>query len=216
MKNIRNLKDSRRGERAFILGNGPSILDTDLSCLKGELVIGMNGSPLLEEQFDFHASHYALSDARFLNNPDKHYVCTSALKNDVVRVLRYELQMDDDPEQRDRTHYVRSMGKNGYSFHLCRGYYFGCTTSMLALQLASYIGSKEIYLLGMDFKYTAENRRFYEEKHPDPVDPFLSVQLWNMRNAYQLLKERGVSVAMCSKYSNLRPYLPYQEFNDLF
>jgi hypothetical protein len=36
------LKDAHRGERCFLIGNGPSLKQTDLSLLKNEFTIGTN------------------------------------------------------------------------------------------------------------------------------------------------------------------------------
>ena len=38
---LASLKDSRRGERCFVIGNGPSLKQTDLSRLRNENTIGM-------------------------------------------------------------------------------------------------------------------------------------------------------------------------------
>lgn len=47
------LKDSHRGERCFIVGNGPSLKNTDLSLLKNEFAIGMNRVFLASEELGF-------------------------------------------------------------------------------------------------------------------------------------------------------------------
>ncbi|HEX2981653.1 MAG TPA: hypothetical protein VHO48_15415, partial [Anaerolineaceae bacterium] len=40
MRRLAELKDTHRCERCFIIGNGPSLRNTDLSRLKGEYSIG--------------------------------------------------------------------------------------------------------------------------------------------------------------------------------
>ncbi len=215
MSQLKALKNSVLGQDIFILGNGPSLTLVDLEKLRGRVVIGMNASPLVEERYGLSADYYVVSDARFLNNPDKRELATTRLSDGTKRVLRGDLKDLDDPRFTGGTYYVPVLGKNGYSSDLERGFYFGCTTMMLAIQLADFIGGKRIFLLGADFKYTADQKRFYSEKIPDPVDPFLSIQLWNVWNARQELVSRGRELYLCSPSSNLAPYLPLVDLNKL-
>ena len=41
-RKLRRLKDKYKGERCFILGNGPSLAKTDLSLLRNEYTFGLN------------------------------------------------------------------------------------------------------------------------------------------------------------------------------
>lgn len=210
------LRERERGRRAFVLANGPSVLEHDLSRLRGELVIGMNASPLLEREHGFASAYYAVSDRRFLTHPEKRGLAVDGAAAGAVRVLRSELAADDDPALRDRTAYVRPLGRDGFSWNLAAGYYFGCTTTMLALQLAAYLGCRDIYLLGVDLRYDAERPRFYAESVPQAEDGFTSVQIWNIAQAARQLRRRGVNLAGCSPRSYLRPYLPFVPFEALF
>lgn len=214
-KTIHRLARIHQGADIFVLGNGPSVTSHDLNRLSGRLVIGMNGSTLLESQCNFHSQYYVLSDARFLNNPEKRSLATSQLHPSTVRVLRAELAKDDEAGLPHETHLVKALGKNGFSHDLARGYFFGCTTTMLAIHLAAFLGARRIILLGVDFRYGKEQRRFYSESAPDPVDPFLSIQLWNIHNAVRELSEVGVDVVMCTRHSNLAPYVPWVEFESI-
>lgn len=215
MKAIRSLQNTHQGEDIFVLGNGPSVTSHDLNRLNGRIVIGMNGSTLLEQSYNFYTQYYALSDARFLNNPEKRHLSTSSLHPDTVRVLRAELSADDEVGLPNETHLVKALGKNGFSHDLARGYFFGCTTTMLAVHLAAYLGAARIIMLGVDFRYGKDQRRFYSESAPDPVDPFLSIQLWNIHNAARELSAVGVELLMCTRHSNLAPYIPWTEFDDV-
>ncbi|PJH75111.1 MAG: hypothetical protein CO064_08410, partial [Anaerolineae bacterium CG_4_9_14_0_8_um_filter_58_9] len=42
VRRLAALKDIHRGQRAFIIGNGPSLRQTDLTKLRGEYTFGMN------------------------------------------------------------------------------------------------------------------------------------------------------------------------------
>jgi len=215
-KGLGSLKNKEAGRRVFILANGPSVNALDLSLLKDEVVIGMNASTLLEEQHGFQSDYYVVSDLRFITHPEKRAFCTSRLKSSTVRVLRQELEAVDDKELPNKSFYVNALHRDGFSKNLAAGYFFGCTTTMLAVQLAYYLGAAEIYLLGCDLRYSPETPRFYSEPNPQLEDSFTSVQIWNILNAAQIMETEGRALYHCSESSFLSPYIEYRGFEMLF
>lgn len=215
-RDVRQIHNRLPGATIFVLGNGPSVKEHDLSRLRGLHVIGMNASPLLDREYGFQSSYYVVSDLRFLTHPDKRVFATSKyLSPGTSRVFRDELRSVDVQERIPFTYYVKTIGKNGFSTDLAQGFYFGCTTSLLAIQLASHLGCSRIVLLGNDFRYPKNQPRFYQESSPQGHDQFLSIQLWNIRNAYRVLRARNVELCICSRNTNLVPYLPYVTFDEV-
>lgn len=94
----------------------------------------------LEQKFGFVSKYYTVTDQRFLTHPEKGVLAKKNLHDDTIRIFRSELQVYDDANFLSRTCYVRTIGKNGFSTNLSAGFYFGCTTTMLAIQLAYYLG----------------------------------------------------------------------------
>ncbi len=212
---IRQLAGRNKGETAFILGNGPSITECDLQSLQGRLTIGMNASTDLEHRYGFVQTYYTLSDRRFLEHSEKGHWATNSLNPSTIRVLRADLRHSDDSSLGENTVYTPHLKRDGFSRDLSIGYYYGCTTTMLALQLAAYLGCEKICLLGVDLRYRPDSARFYTEAQPQVEDSFTSVQIWNLANGARTLKERGVEVINCSPNSLLRPHLPFESFDSL-
>jgi hypothetical protein len=210
------LRNREAGRRLFILANGPSVIKHSLSLLKGELVVSMNASTMLEEKYGFQSKYYVLSDARFINSPEKRRWATEKLAPDTHRVVRSDLRSIDDPDLEDRTTYVRPLSRDGFSRDLAAGFHYGCTTTMLALQLAWHLGVREVYLLGCDLRYPEENPRFYNEHTPDLDDAFTSVQISNIVNAAEAFEQAGKHLINCSEHSFLRPYMAYSRLSDVF
>ena len=51
------MKDIHRGERCFIIGNGPSLRKMDVSKLQGEYTFGMNRIYLAFDKWGFETSY---------------------------------------------------------------------------------------------------------------------------------------------------------------
>lgn len=212
MRNIKDLKNIEKGKSVYILANGPSVLKENLNLLKDKIVIGMNASTLLESKFDFKTKYYVCSDIRFLTHPEKSHYATSQLDPSTLRILRKELRSVDSYEK-NPTFYIKALERDGFSTDLNVGYYYGCTTTMLAIQLAYYLGAKNIYLLGVDLKYSTSQPRFYKEKSFQIDDSFTSVQIHNIKKAFNFLNENDIKLFNCSEFSYLRPYIGYVDFN---
>lgn len=215
MNNIKNLFNSECGSDIFILGNGPSVLLENLNFLKDKIVIGMNASTILEQKFNFCTKYYVCSDVRFLTHPDKAKFALEQLYPSTIRVFRKELEFYDTYTRKDKTFYVRALQRDGFSPDLKVGFYYGCTTTMLAIQLAYYLGAKNIYLLGVDLSYCSKQPRFYSEKSFQIDDSYTSVQIFNIKNSHLFLKYKGVNLINCSEKSFLRPYIGFEKFIDV-
>lgn len=212
---IIKLRNKHRNKKCFILANGPSIKDLDLSKLKNHIVISMNASPLLEEEHDFLARYYVVSDTRFLEVESKKAIAESKLKDRrVFCVFREEIK--DLVEIKGKNNfYIPSISRDGFSKNLANGFYFGCTTTMLAIQLAYYLGCNETYLLGVDLNYAGKQARFYKEEVASPVDDNNSIQILNIRNARLLMEESDMELRLCSENSLLRPYVPFSRYDEV-
>ncbi len=211
---IKNLYNKELGRRCFILANGPSVKNFDLSKLKNEIVIGMNASTLLEKEFDFVQTYYTVSDTRFFDIEFKKELATTLLHPSTKKIFRKEISRFCLDEK--NTFYVSALERDGFSFNLQKGYHYGCTTVMLALQLAYYLGCKEIFLLGFDLNYSSNSPRFYQESNIQVDDSKASVQILNVANAAIALQNRGTTLYNCNPESLARNYIPYKDFNSIF
>ena len=58
MHRLAELKDIHRGQRGFIIGNGPSLRQTDLTKLRGEYTFGMNRIYILFPELGFTTTYF--------------------------------------------------------------------------------------------------------------------------------------------------------------
>src|SRR5688572_2335525 len=58
IKRLKQFKDIHKGKRAFIIGNGPSLKQTDLTKLKNEITFGMNRIYIAFPEMDFETTYF--------------------------------------------------------------------------------------------------------------------------------------------------------------
>jgi len=146
------------GQRAFIIGNGPSLKINDLDRLKGEITFASNKIYLAFEETAWRPTYYAAEDILFVK---QNYNDISRLKGftkfspfhlakyaqDLRDTIKYFLINEDFYPQLPR-----------FSFNALKEMYGGGTVTYTLIQLACFMGIREIFLLGIDFHYNDPKR----------------------------------------------------------
>ncbi len=174
-----------QGQRCFILGNGPSLADMDLSPLRNEITIGSNGIYKQFARWGFHTNYLLFEDLEQteLRGPDIHRVRgpikLAALYN------AYAFAADRDTyfmNARISTPEYWSEMAPCFSEDFAEIVYLGSTVTYIALQLAFHLGCDPVILLGVDHNYgklpelfppgkirvTSENYHLVRQCHVDP------------------------------------------------
>ncbi|MGE4179013.1 MAG: 6-hydroxymethylpterin diphosphokinase MptE-like protein [Limisphaerales bacterium] len=160
---LRQLKDSLRGRRAVILGNGPSLKIPDLHRLRGEVTFASNKIFLAFDQTEWRPTFYSVTDRLVASN--------NAAR---IRELKLEKILSDFtlpflPECADIT-WVHERVRNSFAFEHASeedarkpapyfstnafvGVDSGDTVIYFQLQLAYFFGIREVYLIGVDFSF---------------------------------------------------------------
>ncbi|KMP11729.1 hypothetical protein UR09_02645 [Candidatus Nitromaritima sp. SCGC AAA799-A02] len=186
MTNIGSFKNIHNGRRLFILASGPSLSTLDLSPLNRRIVMGLNRSG-----FIFTNTHYHVAmDHRLFD-----------LHPDLLKNTRYLFTLEGRPWGIP----MELLGAEGFSWDLEEGVYSGYTVSYVGLQIAVYMGFKEIYYLGLDLKHKGSNTHFFghdfhSENHEMTEFPKMIKMLHYGADA---LAESDVKVFNCSPVSNL-------------
>lgn len=156
LERLRSLKGHYTGKRCFIVGNGPSLKEMDLTLLNNEYGIVFNGAFELRDYFKSDRLFHAVEDRLVLED---HQLAINNLPGNVFLPS-------------DLSHLVTSENPIITEFH--RGYpearkdwpplldvsseypifYWGGTVAYYGLQLAMWLGFSEIYFIGMDLTYT--------------------------------------------------------------
>ena len=173
---MKMLQGRYEGERVFLIGNGPSLDKTPLERLNSEYSIALNGINDIYSETTWRPSFYALLLEEFEKNYDTYFINNLRSGVECITLCQHKKEFGD----REDIHYVKkkklkddTMG-SGKNFHklnkeeiqsmrLCNLYefwpndisnYIHTYHSMYAIiQIAIYMGFKEIYLLGCDLGY---------------------------------------------------------------
>lgn len=151
---LETLREQYRGrERAFIIGNGPSLKQTDLSLLKDEVTFCVNGFFLKMPELDWTPSFYVVEDHLVAEDRREAINSLTGPTKLFPAYLRYCLDEADDTiffNHRPRKSYPHGFD---FSENAAKITYAGCTVTFTCMQLAHYLGFKELYLVGVDASY---------------------------------------------------------------
>ncbi len=157
---LSHLRGSCSGRRCFVLGNGRSLSETDLRKLKGEVTIGCNGLYLLFDRMGYTPTFYMVGDPlvarqsapKVCNIRDSTKVFPLDLR-DWLAPDRNTVYFEVDRSQKQPFRFSDDLGEVGY--------WGGCVL-YFALQLAWYIGCRDVYLVGVDQDYRLPPRAQFE------------------------------------------------------
>lgn len=158
-KEILKYQGIHKGERCFIVATGPSLTPNDLDVLhrENEICISMNRIFHIFDRTDWRPNYYMVGDREMIED----------MSDEIAQLQLGCKFVSTVPEKYWRN--LKSSGSIPYRMllrgfrdqipafcpHIEKGMYHGTTVTYLCMQLAVYMGFKEIYLLGVDFNYTS-------------------------------------------------------------
>lgn len=158
-KKILSLKDKYKGERCFVICTGPSLIINDLNLLKDEYTFGMNSVSLLYDKTDFRPSFFGCIDEgvflKMYDNIQKFdedsipvFISGRAAKHCKLKPHWYEIPVNVAYHTYDR--WVKNKFWCKFSDDAYAGVYDMYSVTHFLIQIAVYMGFKDIYLLGCD------------------------------------------------------------------
>jgi hypothetical protein len=172
-KAVLPFRDMHKGERCFVVGNGPSLRMSDLDKLReaNAICFGANKIFLAFGETVWRPDYYMAQDILMLTRHPKEIsemrvrhkfiadrypaFWSSDFSRDCIRFhIKNEVFLPNMPDF--------SPDFSAYSTE-------GSTVTYSALQLAAYMGFAEIYLLGVDFSFGGIHEKGENHFHPDYV-----------------------------------------------
>jgi hypothetical protein len=153
MRRLALLKDIHKGKRAFIIGNGPSLRQTDLSKLRHEITFGMNRIYLLFPELEFSTTYFAsindLVIEQFANE-----ILALPMPKFLAWRSRHHLPAKLPITQLPIFLYTSYTGPR-FSPDVRGRVWEGATVTNVALQLAFHMGFQQVILIGVDHNFAS-------------------------------------------------------------
>jgi hypothetical protein len=170
-KKLSRFKDIHKGKRCFIIGNGPSLKMEDLDKLKNEYTFAANKIYIAFEDTDWRPVYYCIQDFEMIRE-DYSDIMTK-VKSATRFIAGNHLIVQKD-KLKDWIYFfldVRGYYRKfpPFSKDISKQIFEGCTVTYANMQLAVYMGFKEIYLLGVDFSYAGstseQTKNYFSDKY---------------------------------------------------
>jgi hypothetical protein len=153
IKRLAELKDIHKGKRAFIIGNGPSLKQTDLSKLKNEITFGMNRIYLLFPELGFHTTYFCATNDLVIEQFNQDILALPMPKFLAWRSHRHFINLQPSTFNLPTFLYT-SYTSPRFTPDARRRIWEGATVTNVALQLAFHMGFQQIILIGVDHNFT--------------------------------------------------------------
>jgi len=162
---LRFLRNKYRGQRCFIMGNGPSLNKTDLTRLKTEYTFILNRGYLLLPKIG--------TQNKFLVSINRH-----VMEQFGGEIGADSLRMPKLLSWHGRRHipltdnviYLPAEGRVEFSFDPTLAVFEGATVTFVAMQLAYWMGFQEVVLIGVDHNFITqgEAHKLVKSEGDDP------------------------------------------------
>lgn len=171
---LKKLRNAYKGKRCFIMGNGPSLNDMDLSLFENEYVWGSNKVFLLFDRIKWRPSFYIAIDLRVV--PDISCEISELIEKIIPETKFFfpvhfrengvlKLPPDDNLFWYQEIALDESKLYSTFTLDASKWVSSARTVTISALQLAVYLGFNPIYLIGCDTSYTVPST--VEEENND-------------------------------------------------
>jgi hypothetical protein len=227
---LSKMHNSHRGKRCFVIGNGPSLRDTDLRKLEDEVTIGCNGLFLAFDEMGFLPTLFTVEDRLVAQDRAAEINEIRGTIKVFPRDLSYYLSLDDDTVY---INFIRNyVDFPKFSGRFDRVVYWGGTVTFLNLQLAYYVGCRQVYLIGVDHSYTVPSHAVNDvivsresdvnHFHPDYFGPgyrYHDPKMWRMEQSYRqaraFFESQGGMIYNATRGGKLEIF-PRVDFDGLF
>ena len=211
-------KNSKRGKRCFLIGNGPSLKVEDLEKLKNEDCFGVNEIHRIFSKTSWRPNSITIKDRYSKSTPEEiaKLDCKMVFLGDYY--WRYNTILRKDAVC-IREKYSFNTKRYKFSDDLRNGTYSAPTVAYTVMQIIAHFGYSEVYLLGFDHSYSFEfdkngnvintgtmNAHFFRDDNAKDIIG----NVWGMTKAYEAFKkyadEHGVIVKNATRGGKLNVF----------
>lgn len=152
IRRLEALRDLHRGKRCFIIGNGPSLKQTDLTRLKDEYTLGQNRIYLAFPDIGFSTSYYLSVNDLVIEQ------CAQDIQSlHIPRFVSWRARRWLKPQ--DNLYFIHTTytGEK-FTTDIRQRVWEGGTVTYTSLQVAYFLGFSQVILVGVDHNYVTQGK----------------------------------------------------------
>lgn len=155
---LKHYKNKHTNQKCFIIGNGPSLTIEDLEKLKNEITFASNKIYLAFNETLWRPTYYFVEDHLVLAQNYKEIISLDGFQKFFPQITLHWM-----PKVHNGIYYplIYDFKQPNFSDNPNKGLYWGASVTYSMIQMAIYMGFKEIYLLGVDFDFIKSNKKLY-------------------------------------------------------
>lgn len=152
VKRLASLQNIHKGKRCFVIGNGPSLKNTDLSRLKDEYTIGMNRIYLAFPELGFTTKYYISINDLVVEQ------CAQDIQNlEIPRFVSWRARRWLKPQDNLYFLFTTYTGPK-FATDIRGRLWEGATVTNAALQVAYFMGFDQVILIGVDHNFVTQGK----------------------------------------------------------
>jgi hypothetical protein len=239
-ENWKQLKGKFAGKRVFLVGNGPSLNKTPLYLLQNEYTMCFNRFNVMFERLGWTPKFYMCADPLVANDMADEI-------NQIVPQVEIAFFPDIHTHGLDFRTFINDKENVQWMSPDFKGFYFdlpkvalGGTVAYPALQVLTYLGFSELYLIGVDMNYQIHKTvkeiqgtdvastkdddpnhfdpRYFgkNRKYHQPVQAIMDNMLGSLDYAAQQIKANSNTNVVNAGIGSMVESFPKIDFNSLF
>jgi len=193
-----SFQEKHRGQRCFIMGNGPSLKNMDLRPLQNEVTFGLNRIYLLFDKLPFIPTYYVCVNELVLEQ-----FAFEIKRLLIPKFLNWNRRAHFDSNDTSGNYLRLSLSiHDRFNQNIAQPFYSGGTVTYIAIQLAFIMGFSEVILLGVDHSFVdkgipnkIETRTSNQDKNHFHPDYFPKGSKWQLPD----LKRSELAYAIARK-----------------
>jgi len=152
IRRLQRFKNQYDGQRCFIIGNGPSLKNTDLSKLENEYTFGMNRIFLMFPELGFKTTFFVSVNDLVIKQS-----ANEIQELDMPRFVSWRAKEWLTPEENLFFLYTTYTGPK-FAKNAAGRLWEGATVTYTSLQLAYFMGFTKVILIGVDHNFKTKGK----------------------------------------------------------
>jgi hypothetical protein len=142
-------KNAHQGESCFLIGNGPSLRQMDLSPLRERVTIGLNKIYLLFDKLGFQTTYLTAANPYVIQQAAEEFASLSMPQFTVMWGREFSAKHPN-------VLFLREKYQPLFSTDITKGVNIDSTVTYLAMQIAYYMGFETVVLIGVDHSFQSK------------------------------------------------------------